>query len=157
MPSECGNSTRPSSDSAVPCGFTLKSGHRSARCLSRCRTFRTDALGWRWLICIIFNAKIVRAAEAGLALFKTVEIAILDYIAQIRHSAPGITLRFNGRRENGCQSNDAERKKWKFHPLPHIPCLIPGIRSITMSRFGDCPPLPAALVCRSNAELFHRA
>jgi len=34
--------------------------------------FRTDALGRRWLICIIFDAKIVRAAETGLALFKTV-------------------------------------------------------------------------------------
>jgi hypothetical protein len=69
----------------------------------------------------------VGAAETSLALFKTVEIAILDHIAQIRHSAPGITLSFNGRRENGRQSNDAERNKWKFHPLPHIPCLIPGI------------------------------
>ena len=81
--------------------------------MSRCRTFGTNGLGWRWLICIIFDAKIVRAAETGLALFKTVEIAILDYIAQIRDSAPGITLSFSfsGRRENGRQSNDAERAK----------------------------------------------
>ena len=79
--------------------------------MSRCAcVFRTDALGRRWLICIIFDAKIVRAAETGLALFKTVEIAILNYIAQIRHSAPGIALSFDGRREAGCQSN-AERKK----------------------------------------------
>ena len=40
--------------------------------MSRCRTFGTNGLGWRWLICIIFDAKIVRAAESGLALFKTV-------------------------------------------------------------------------------------
>jgi hypothetical protein len=108
--------------------------------LSRCRTFGTNGLGWRWLICIIFDAKIVRAAETGLALFKTVEIAILDHIAQICHSTPRITLSFDGRRENGCQSNDAERKKWKFHPLPRIPCLITGMWIITMSPFGDFPP-----------------
>ena len=71
--------------------------------MSRCsRVFRADALRWGRLICIIFDAKIVRAAETGLALFETVEIAIRDYIAQIRHSAPGITLSCNGRRENGC-------------------------------------------------------
>ena len=81
--------------------------------MSRRRTFCTDALGWRWLICIIFDAKIVRTAETGFALFQIVEIAILDYIAQIRDRAPGITLSFSfsGRRENGRQSNDAERAK----------------------------------------------
>jgi hypothetical protein len=111
--------------------------------LGRCaRFFRTEALGWGWRVRIIFDAKIVRAAETSLALFKTVEITILDYIAQIRHSAPGITLSFNCRRENGCQSDDAERKKWKFHPLPHIPCLITGMWIITMSRFGDYSRFP---------------
>ena len=109
--------------------------------MSRCRTFDTNGLGWRWLISIVFDAKIVRAAETGLALFKTVEIAILDYIAQICDSAPWITLSFNGRWKNGCQSNGAERKKWTFHPLPHIPCLITGMWIISMSPFGDYSPL----------------
>jgi hypothetical protein len=95
----------------------------------------------------------VRAAETTLALFKTVEIAILDYIAQICDSAPWITLSFNGRWKNGCQSNGAERKKWTFHPLPHIPCLITGMWIISMSPFSDYSPLAAAsAICCQAAE-----
>src|ERR1700758_4247482 len=87
------------------------------------------------------------AAETGLALFKTVEIAILHHIAQIRHSAPGITLSFNDRRENGCQSNDAEREKWKFHLLPHIRCWI------TNAAVLSCPYAASDNKDRSRATI----
>ena len=31
---------------------------------------------------------------------------------------------FDAGRKSGRRGNNAERKKWKFHPLPHIPCWI---------------------------------
>jgi hypothetical protein len=72
--------------------------------LSRCRAFGCDvhalrALGWGWLICIILDAMIAAAGETGLALFKTLESAILDCIAQIYPSAPRIILSFDGGRK----------------------------------------------------------
>jgi hypothetical protein len=72
---------------------------------------------------------ITAAAQAGLALFQAVESAILDLVSQIYHGTPRVILSLGGGRENGCHSDDAERKKWKFHPLLHIPCLIPNIEA----------------------------
>jgi hypothetical protein len=87
--------------------------------LSRCpRVLRADALGWGWLICIIFDAKIVGAAETGFALFKALECAIVNHIAQIYPGAPWIILSFDGGGKSGRRSNNAERKKQKLHPLP---------------------------------------
>ena len=63
--------------------------------LSRCGVLHNDALGWGRFICIIFDTMIAAAAETGLALFKTFEATILDFIAQIYPSAPRIILSFD--------------------------------------------------------------
>jgi len=73
--------------------------------LSRCAcVFRTDALRRGWPIGIIFNAKIVGATETGLALFKALESAIVNHIAQIHPGAPRIILGFSGRDREDRQS-----------------------------------------------------
>ena len=79
---------------------------------------RADALGWGWLIGIIFDACIAATAETGLALFKALESAILNQIAQIYPSAPRIILSFDGGRKCGRRSDKAEPKKRKLHLLP---------------------------------------
>jgi len=87
--------------------------------LSRC-VFRTDALRRGWLIGIILDARIAAAAETAFTLFKTVESAIEDFIAQIHHRTPRMILGFGGREREDRRSDKAERKKWKLHLFPRV-------------------------------------
>jgi hypothetical protein len=89
--------------------------------LSRCAgAFRADALGRRWLIGIILDACIAAAAETGLTLFKAVEPAIEDFVAQIHHRTPRIILGLGGRDRDDRRSDEAERKKRKLHFFPRV-------------------------------------
>ena len=89
--------------------------------MSRCAcVFRTDALRRGWLIGIILDAGIAAAAETGFTMFKTVEPAIEDFIAQIHHRTPTIISGLGGRDRDDRRIDKAERKKWKLHLFPRV-------------------------------------
>ena len=66
------------------------------------------------------DACIAAAAETGLTLFKTVEPAIEDFVAQIHHRTPRIILGLDSSDGSGRRSDKAERKKPKLHLFPRV-------------------------------------
>jgi hypothetical protein len=79
----------------------------------------------------------VGATETSLALFKALESAIFNHIAQIGPRAPRIILSFDGGRKRGGRSNNTERKREKLHLLPHVPMFVIAKWITSMSPFGD--------------------